>query len=67
MLEHLPSDFEYIKESLYHIMKYIKNKSIEQNKTNDVPDLSGISEVAWNFISAFYKSEWDSLVFDKDN
>jgi len=48
-------------------MKYIKNKSIEQNKTNDVPDLSGISEVAWNFISAFYKSGWDSLVFDKDN
>ena len=48
-------------------MKYIKNKSIEQNKTNNVPDLSGISEVAWNFISAFYKSGWDLLVFDKDS
>lgn len=38
--------------------KYVKNKSIKRNKTNDVPDLSGIGKVAWNFISALYESEF---------
>ena len=47
--------------------KYIKNKSIEPSKMNNVLDLKGIGEAAWNFISAFYKSEWDLLVSDKDN
>jgi len=38
--------------------KYVKNKSIKRNKTNDVPDLSGIGKVAWNFISALYELEF---------
>ena len=47
--------------------KYIKNKSIEPNKANDVLNLKGVGEAAWNFISTLYKLEWDSLVTDKDN
>ena len=46
---------------------YIKNKNIESNKINNVLDLKGISEVAWTFISAIYKSEWNSLIANKDN
>jgi len=41
--------------------------SIEPNKANDVLNLKGVGEAAWNFISALYDSGWDSLVSDKDN
>ena len=56
-LEHLPYDTKNIKELLHHMTNYIKNKNIEFNKINNVLDLKGISEVAWSFISAIYKSE----------
>ena len=36
---------------------YIKNKSINYNKANDILDLNGVDEVAWNFISTIYESE----------
>ena len=66
-LEYLSLDFKNIKELLRCITKYIKNKSIQSNKVNDVPDLKRIGKVAWNFISASYESNWDSLITDKDN
>ena len=47
--------------------KYIKNKSIDHNKVNNIPDLSSVGKVVWNFISAIYKSGWNSLVTNKDN
>jgi len=56
ILEHLSSNFKNIKKSLCHMTKYIKNKSIKRNKVNDVLDLSGVGEAAWNFISALYES-----------
>ena len=47
-------------------MKQILNKSIKLNRANDIPDLNSIGKVAWNFISALYKLEWDSLITVKD-
>lgn len=47
--------------------KYIENKKIENNKANEVLDLKGIGEAAWNFISAIYNSGWDSLIVDENN
>lgn len=44
--------------------KYIKNKSIDHNKANNIPDLSNINKAAWNFISTIYELGWDSLVTD---
>ena len=46
---------------------YIKNKSIESNKVNNVPDLKSIEEATWSFISAIYESGWDLLIANKDN
>lgn len=46
---------------------YIKNKSINCNKVNDILDLNGVDEIAWNLISAIYKSEQDSLITNKNN
>jgi len=42
-MEYLALDIKHIKESLYQIQKYILNKLIEGNKTNDVKDLNVIS------------------------
>ena len=47
--------------------KYIKNKKVKKNKENNVLDLNGIDEAAWNFISIFYNSEWDLLIADENN
>jgi len=52
LLEHLPSDFKNIKESLCQIAEYIENKKININKSNNVPELKDISEVAWKFLLA---------------
>jgi len=57
MLEYLLLDLNNIKKLLQCITKYIKSKNINSKKANDVPDLKGVGEVAWNFISALYKSE----------
>jgi len=55
MLEYLLSDSNNIKKLLHCITKYIKSNNIDSKKTNDIPDLKGLGEVAWNFISALYK------------
>lgn len=67
LLEHLSLDSKNIKKSLHHITNYIKNKKINHNKANDIPDLKSIDEVAWNFISTIYNLGWDALTANSDN
>jgi len=55
-LKHLPSDSKNIKELLKQMTNYIRNKSINCNKLNNVPDLKKMGEVVWNFILAIYDS-----------
>ena len=45
--------------------KYIKNKKININKSNEVSDLKGIGEATWNFLSAIYNLGQDLLIADK--
>jgi len=56
-LEHLLSNSKNIKNFLNHIAKYIKNKKINTNKSNEVPELKGISKAVWKLISAIYSLE----------
>ena len=56
-LEHLSSNSKNIKESLQHITEYIKNKSIDKSKANNITDLKGMGNAAWQFISALYESK----------
>jgi len=49
------------------MQNYILSKSIEGDKTNNIKDLKEVSKAAWGFISAFYKSHWDSLMVDGTN
>ena len=67
MLKHLLSDSKNIKESLRYITNYIRNKSIESNKINNIIYLKEVGEAAWNFISALYDTGWDSLVSEEYN
>jgi len=66
MLEYLLSNSNNIKKSLRYMTNYIRNKSIELNKTNDILDLKRVGEAVGNFISALYDSKWDLLVSNKD-
>ena len=66
-MEYLISDVKHIEESFRRIQKYILNKSIEDDKANNVKDLEGVREVAWGFISALYEFYWDQLIADKNN
>ena len=45
-LEHLLSNSKNIKELLYRMTNYIKNKNIDCVKTNNIPNLNGMGEVA---------------------
>ena len=66
-LEHLSSNSKNIKESLQHITEYIKNKSIDKSKANNITDLKGMGNAAWQFISALYESKQDFLVTNNNN
>ena len=43
-LKHLPSNFKNIKKSLICLAKYIKNKKINSDKSNNIKDFKGIGE-----------------------
>ena len=44
--------------------RYISNKKINSNKANDLPDFDSMGNFIWNFISAVYQANWDSLLTD---
>ena len=67
LIEHLASDIKNIKKSLFRIEKYILGKGIDSNKTNEIKDLEGLGKVVWKFITAFYTSQWDSLMVNSTN
>ena len=64
-MEHLVSDIKIIKDSFSRMHKYILDKSINKDKTNEVQDLEDISKATWEFLSAIYESQWDSLFIDE--
>ena len=45
-MEHLASDVKNIKDSLSKMCKYILDKTINNDKANNVKDLEDISKVA---------------------
>ena len=66
-MKHLSFDSNSIKKSLIYIANYIGNKKINSFKSNDIKNLKGIDEAAQKFVSAIYKSGWDSLIVNSYN
>ena len=59
-IKHLVFDIKNIKDFLSRIYKYILDKSINNNKANDVKNLKAISKVAWEFPFVIYETHWNS-------
>jgi len=63
-IEYLASDVKNIKDSLSRMCKYILDKTINDDKANNIKDLEDIGKVAWEFISTIYEAHWNSLFVD---
>jgi len=55
-MEHLVSNVKNIKDSLYRIGRYIKDKTIIDSNTNNIKDLESIGIIVWELLSAIYDS-----------
>jgi len=62
-IKHLASDIKNIKEFLYRMGNYIKDKFVNNNP-NDVKDLDSVGKVVWKFLSIVYNAHWNSLYMD---
>ena len=66
-IEQIASDAKNIKNSLNFMARYITNKKVNGNKTNDLKEFEGIGDSIWNFISLVYEAKWDSLYTDNNS
>jgi len=64
-IEHLAHDTNSIKATLDFMAKYIRNKSVNDIKANNITEFEGMSDTIWNFISSVYEAKWDSLHTDQ--
>jgi len=66
-IEQITLDTKSIKDSLNFMVRYISNKKINFGKANNLQDFNGIGDSIWNFISAVYQANWDSLSTDNNS
>ena len=66
-IEQIASDTKSIKDSLNFMMRYISNKKVNSGKANDLQDFNSMGDSIWNFISAVYQANWDSLSTDNNS
>jgi len=66
-IEQIALDTKSIKDSLNFIARYISNKKINSGKANDLQDFNSMGDSIWNFISAVYQANWDSLSTDNNS
>ena len=66
-IKQIALDTKSIKDLLNFIAKYISNKKVNSGKTNDLKDFNGMGDSIWNFISAVYQANWDSLSTDNNS
>jgi len=65
-IEYLVSDVKNIKNSLWRMGKYIRDKSIDSNP-NNIKNLEGVGKAVYKFLSSIYNSHWDGLYIDNTN
>ena len=64
-MEHLAHDTNSIKATLDFMARYIRNKSVNDIKANNITEFEGMGDAIWNFISSVYEAKWDSLHTDQ--
>ena len=66
-MEFLKIDSMNISTLLLCMANFIQNRGVDRNKINNVTQLQGFGQVAWEFILSIYKSEWDALTTNNNN
>ena len=64
-MEHLAHDTNSIKATLDFMARYIRNKSVNDIKANNITELEGMGDTIWNFISSVYEAKWDFFHTDR--
>ena len=64
-MEHLAYDTNSIKATFDFMARYIRNKSVNNIKANNITEFEGMGNAIWNFISSVYEAKWDSLHTDR--
>jgi len=66
-IEQITSDTKSIKDLLNFMARYISNKKVNSGKANDLQDFNSMGDSIWNFISAVYQANWNSLSTDNNS
>jgi len=59
--EFLNSDINNITCSLQHMACFLRQRNVKDQNANNIRQLDPFGESAWDFISAIFKSGWDTL------
>jgi len=66
-MKFLEIDVKNMYTSLLCMVNYIRSRKVKSGSINDVSQLKGFGEAAWNFISSIYKSSWDTIETNNNN
>ena len=53
--------------SLLYIVNYVRSRKVKSDLINNIPQLKGFGEAAWNFISSIYKFSWNTSYDNSNN
>ena len=56
-----------LKHSITKMVVFTKQYSLQDRMANDILQIAKFGFVAWEFLSAVYKSRWEKLTANKDN
>jgi len=60
-MKFLEIDAKNMYTSLLCMANYIRSRKVKSGSINNVPQLKGFSEAAWNFISSIYEFSWNII------
>ena len=60
-------DVNNIKILLMHILNFISNRKLKNNREADIPFLSSFGQIIFDFVSSVFKGGWDQLKTNKNN
>jgi len=67
MNKYLEGNAKNITCSLYKLASFIRQRKLEDNTTEAIPQISKFGFVIWTFLSTIYKASWNKLIADINN
>jgi len=50
-----------------HILDFIDNRELKDNREKDIPFLSRFDQIVFDFVSFLFKEGWDQLKIERNN